>query len=50
MWVYRQGEDGRWLVGYFFPDHTWFTESSFDATDKGKELAAQRVHYLNGGK
>lgn len=46
MWVYRPDTCGdRWLVGFFYPDGGWFTESSFDEKDK----AAARVNYLNGG-
>ena len=47
MWVYRPCEqDGKWLVGFFYPDGSWFTESTFDDSDK----AAARVNWLNGGK
>lgn len=46
MWVYKEGPNGLFLVGYFAPDGTWFTESSF----RTKEDAANRVNYLNGGK
>lgn len=45
MWVYRKLEDGRFCVGYFLPDMTWFSESDFDTA----EQAAARVNYLNGG-
>lgn len=49
MWVYKPEEAGghtMWLVGFFYPDGTWFTESSYDCNEK----AAARVNYLNGGK
>lgn len=46
MWVYRPSEqDGRWLVGFFYPDGSWFTDSAFDNQDG----AAARVNWLNGG-
>lgn len=46
MWVYRKNDSGAWEVGYFMPDRTWFPESAFST----KEAAAERVHWLNGGK
>lgn len=45
MWVYRVTEDGRYAVGYYAPDGTWFTESHYGTKDE----AAARVRYLNGG-
>lgn len=45
MWVYRPSEDGDWLVGFFYPDGCWFTESKF----QDKDQAAARVNWLNGG-
>lgn len=50
MWVYRKDNDGSWIVGFYMPDKTWVTESRYDATDEGKDKAAARVNYLNGGK
>lgn len=45
MWVYRKLDSGKFCVGYFMPDGTWFSESEFaDAGD-----AAARVNFLNGG-
>lgn len=49
MWVYRTDEQGRWMVGYFLPDKSWFTESVYGTCDNSKERAAARVHWLNGG-
>lgn len=50
MWVYRKVTDERGVetfhVGYFLPDKTWFTESTYATSDD----ASQRVNYLNGGK
>lgn len=46
MWVYRQTDNGRFAVGYFLPDRTFFT----DGTYPSKEDAAARVNYLNGGQ
>lgn len=46
MWVYRPDEaNDKWIVGFFYPDGSWFTESNFD----NKEKAAARVNWLNGG-
>lgn len=39
------GEGEIFLVGFFMPDKTWYTESSF----KDRKSAARRVNYLNGG-
>lgn len=46
MWVYRPTEDGKWQVGFFYPDGQWFTESVYDDKDK----AAMRVNWLGGGR
>lgn len=43
-WVYRQTDRGVWTVGYYTPDGIWVPESDWGSP----ELAAQRVHYLNG--
>jgi hypothetical protein len=45
MWVYRT-KDGKYQVGYFMPDATWFCESEHETS----ALASARVNYLNGGK
>lgn len=50
MWVYRVGEDGKWEVGYYLPDKSWFTDSSYPPGDEGNAKAAARVNYLMGGK
>lgn len=45
-WVYICSEPGLWTVGFYDPHGAWIAES-----DHGRaEEAAQRVHYLNGGK
>ena len=46
MWVYIQSEKALWTVGFYSPDGEWQTDSDH-AT---RESAAERVHYLNGGK
>jgi hypothetical protein len=45
-WVYQQTEPGLWTVGYYSPDGCWYTDSDHNS----REEAAERVHYLNGGK
>ncbi len=48
MWVYRPCDEGTgWLVGFFYPDGSWFTESRYSQGDP--EKAAARVRWLNGG-
>ncbi|MER2039700.1 MAG: hypothetical protein ABS944_16255 [Solibacillus sp.] len=45
-WVYIQSEPGLYTVGFYTPKGEWHTDS-----DHGNcEDAAERVHYLNGGK
>lgn len=46
MYVYIQSEQGLYTVGFYSPDGKWHAES--DHSDK--EDAAERAHYLNGGK
>jgi hypothetical protein len=46
MWVYRRTEPSLWTVGFYSPDGEWHTDSDYS----DREPAAQRVHYLNGGK
>lgn len=46
MWVYLRSEQGLWTVGFYDPDGKFQTDS--DHSDR--EEAADRVHYLNGGK
>jgi hypothetical protein len=46
MYVYIQSEKKLWTVGFYDPQGKWHSES-----DHGiREDAAERVHYLNGGK
>lgn len=45
-WVYMQFEPGLWTVGFYSPDGQWHPESDYTS----REAAAERVHYLNGGK
>ena len=46
MWVFRITEPEVWTVGFYSPDGAWHVDS-----DHGnKELAAARVHFLNGGE
>lgn len=46
MYVYKQTEPGLYTVGYYDPTGKWISESDWDS----KEEAANRVHWLNGGK
>ena len=50
MYVYIQSEHTQygslWTVGFYKPDGTFVPESDHIT----QELAAARVHYLNGGK
>lgn len=46
MYVYIQSDPGLWTVGFFAPDGKWHPESDHIHP----EVAAKRVHYLNGGK
>lgn len=47
MWVYRyNGTSGLWLVGFYAPNGEW----NQDGDTVSQEAAAQRVHWLNGGK
>lgn len=45
-WVYIQSEPGLWTVGFYSPTGQWNTDSDHGS----KSEAADRVHYLNGGK
>jgi len=45
-YVYMQTEPGLWTVGFYDPNGEWVPESDH----KSPEEAAERVHYLNGGK
>jgi hypothetical protein len=46
MYVYIQSESTLWTVGFYSPDGIWHSESDHES----QEAAAERVHYLNGGK
>ena len=46
MYVYIKSEPGLWTVGFYRPDGKWMPESDHESEEK----AAERVHYLNGGK
>ncbi len=46
MYVYIKSEKYLWTVGFYSPDGQFQPESDHDT----KESAAERVHYLNGGK
>lgn len=45
-WVYIQSEPGLYTVGFYAPSGDWHTDSDYGK----REDAAERVHYLNGGK
>ena len=45
-WVYIKTETQLWTVGFYDPSGTWHADSDFDTP----QAAAERVHYLNGGK
>lgn len=46
MYVYIKSEPGLWTVGFYDPSNKWHPESDYEDQTK----AAERVHYLNGGK
>jgi len=46
MWVYITSEPGLYTVGFYSPDGKWHTDSDHES----KKEAADRVHFLNGGK
>ena len=46
QWVYKRTEPGLYTVGFYDPNGKWYTESDWPSSEE----AAQRVHYLNGGK
>lgn len=45
MWVYKPETTGTYAVGFYTPDREWVE----DSRGLTKDLAASRVHYLNGG-
>ncbi len=46
MYVYIKSEARLWTVGFYDPKGQWVPESDHPT----KEEAANRVHWLNGGK
>lgn len=46
MWVYRRTEQGVWTAGYYTPSGEWVPDSDHPT----QSAAADRVHYLNGGR
>jgi hypothetical protein len=46
MYIYRRTEANLWTVGFYTPVGEWVPESDWGT----KEEAADRVHWLNGGK
>ena len=45
-WVYIRSEPGLFTVGFYSPDGEWHADSDWG----NKDDAADRVHFLNGGK
>lgn len=45
MYVYIKSETNLWTVGFYKPSGEWEPESDCGST----QVAAERVHYLNGG-
>ena len=45
-WVYIQTEPSLWTVGFYAPDGCWHSDSDWSSQTE----AAERVHYLNGGR
>ena len=46
MYIYKKTETHLWTVGFYSPDGEWHPESDHES----QTLAAERVHYLNGGR
>ena len=46
MFVYIRSEEELWTVGFYKPNGEWMPESDW----RSPEEAAERVHYLNGGR
>lgn len=46
MYVYIKSEPNLFTVGFYDPSGLWHPDEDFD----NREKAAQRVHFLNGGK
>jgi len=45
-YVYIRSEPSLWTVGFYKPDGEWKSESDHGSTEE----AAERVHWLNGGR
>jgi hypothetical protein len=45
-WVYIRSEPGVFTVGFYDPRGQWHADSDHPTSDE----AAQRVHFLNGGR
>jgi len=45
-YVYIKSEPKLWTVGFYHPNGEWEAESDYSSAEK----AAERVHWLNGGK
>lgn len=45
-WVYINSEPGLWTVGFYDPSGKWHSDEDYP----NKQMAADRVHYLNGGE
>jgi hypothetical protein len=45
MYVYVRSEPTLWTVGFYDPHGEWHSDSDHES----RELAADRVHWLNGG-
>ncbi len=46
IYVYIKSEQNLWTVGFYNPRGIWESESDHSTP----EAAAERVHWLNGGK
>lgn len=48
MYVYIRSRNHRalWMVGFYNPSGEWISESDHSTPNS----AAERIHYLNGGK
>lgn len=46
MYVYIKSEQYLWTVGFYDHSGKWHSDSDHDSP----QSAAERVHYLNGGK
>lgn len=46
QYVYIKSEPNLWTVGFYDPQGKWHSESDHSSTGE----AAERVHYLNGGR